>query len=36
MVYFWKCVADQAKRGKTVSATDRRGFRTDFWYLIEK
>jgi hypothetical protein len=35
-VYLWKCVAGQAKRGKTVSATDRRGFRTDFWYRIER
>jgi hypothetical protein len=35
-VYFWKCVAGQAKRRKTVSATDRYGFRTDFWHLIEK
>ena len=35
-VYLWKCVAGQAKPGETVSATDRRGFRTDFWYLIEK
>jgi hypothetical protein len=35
-VYFWKCAAGQAKRGQTVSATDRRGFRTDLWYLIEK
>jgi len=34
-VYLWKCVAGKAKRGKTVIATDRRGFRTDFWYLIE-
>ena len=35
-VYLWKCVAGQAKRSKTVSATDRRGFRTDFWHLIER
>ena len=35
-VYLWKCVAGQAKRGETVSATDRRGFRSDFWYVIER
>jgi hypothetical protein len=33
-IYLWKCVAGQAKRGKSVSPTDRRGFRTDFWYVI--
>jgi hypothetical protein len=35
-VYLWKCVAGQAKRGKTVGTADRRGFRTDFWYPVER
>ena len=33
-VYGWKCIERHAERGPTVSATDRRGFRTDFWHLL--
>jgi hypothetical protein len=33
-VYLWKCVAGHAERGPKVGATDRRGFRTDFWHLV--
>jgi hypothetical protein len=35
-VYLWKCSAGHAERGPKAGATDRRGFRTDFWYLIVK
>jgi hypothetical protein len=34
-VYLWKCVAGRAERGKAASTTDRRGYRTDFWYIVE-
>jgi hypothetical protein len=34
-LYLWKCLSGQAARGKPLGITDRRGFRTDFWYLIE-
>jgi hypothetical protein len=33
-VYLWTCIGGRAERGQTVSATDRRGFRTDFWHLV--
>lgn len=33
-VYSWKCIAGHAERGSTVSATDRRGFRTDIWHVV--
>lgn len=33
-VYLWKCTAGRAERGPKAGATDRRGFRTDFWYLV--
>jgi hypothetical protein len=35
-VYSWKCVEGHAERGRTVSATDRRGFRTDSWHVVVK
>jgi hypothetical protein len=35
-VYRWKCIEGEAERGPTVSATDRRGFRTDIWHVVVK
>lgn len=35
-VYRWKCIEGQAEHGPTVSATDRRGFRTDIWHVVAK
>jgi hypothetical protein len=33
-VYRWKCAEGRAERGPIVSATDRRGFRTDIWHVV--
>jgi hypothetical protein len=33
-VYGWKCIEGHAEPGPTVSATDRRGFRTDIWHVV--
>jgi len=33
-VYVWRCIDGRAEAGATVSATDRRGFRTDIWHVV--
>jgi hypothetical protein len=33
-IYRWKCIDGRAERDPTVSATDRRGFRADFWHVV--
>jgi hypothetical protein len=34
-VYCWRCVQGHAEHGPVVAATDMRGYRIDFWHLID-